>query len=240
METGTLKTLATPIAVLLAGVAIAGAVLWNGQHTSTSQSAPTPQQQTQAQAAPQKTADISKVNITGEPFLGNVNAPVTVAYWFDYQCPFCKQNEETVTPQLIKDYVDTGKVKIVFKDFQFLGEDSQRVGQFARAVWAIAPDKFYLWHKAMYDNAGTENTGWATQDKILSITKGVLGASDTNKALQLVQANSASYQKEMDADKAEGSAFGVTGTPSFIIGKQLIIGAVPYAQLKTAIDATLK
>ncbi len=239
METGVQK-LATPIAVLLAGIAIGGAVLWNGQHASTSQSVPNPQQQTQAQAAPQTTADISKVNTTGEPFLGSADAPVTIAYWFDYQCPFCHQNEETVMPQIIKDYVDTGKVKIVFKDFQFLGDDSQRLGQFARAVWAIAPDKFYAWHKAIYDNQGKENTGWATETEILAITKQVLGADLTNKALQLVTTNQATYQKEMDADKAEGSSFGVTGTPSFIIGKQLIIGAQPYATIKAAIDAVLK
>ena len=142
-------------------------------------------------------------------------------------------------PQLIKDYVNTGKAKLVFKDFQFLGPDSQTLGQFSRAVWAVAPDKFYDWHKAIYDNQGTENTGWATHDKIMSITTSVLGASLANQVNQLVTTNGAEYQKEMDADKAEGSGFGVTGTPSFIIGKQLIIGAQPYAAIKQVIDLTL-
>ena len=118
--------------------------------------------------------------------------------------------------------------------------DSQALGQTARAVWDVAPDKFYEWHKAVYDNQGTENTGWATADKIRSITEGVLGTADTNKVLALVKTNGATYQKEMDADKAEGSGFGVTGTPSFIIGKQLIVGAVPYTQLQTAIETALK
>ena len=224
----------TPVSVLVAGLLIGGAILWSNGHPRsqpTGNTTPPP---------PAQTADISKVKTVGEPFMGNPNAPVTMAYWYDYQCPFCERNEEQTMPQLIKDYVDTGKVKIVFKDFQFLGVDSQTLGKTSRAVWEVAPDKFYAWHKAVYDNQGTENTGWATAEKIRSITEGVLGVSDTNKVLALVKTNGDVYQKEMDADKAEGSGFGVTGTPSFIIGKQLVIGAVPYAQLKTAIDTALK
>ncbi len=234
METQTkLNNLSVPVAIIVAGVIIAGAVVWSsGQRTDTTVAKNPSKTQTQA-------PDISKVNITGEPFIGNANAPVTIAYWYDYQCPFCQRNEETTMPQIIKSYVDTGKVKIVFKDWQFLGPDSQTLGQYSRAVWAIAPDKFYQWHKTIYDNQGTENTGWATQTEILSITTSVLGAGDTVKVSQLVKTNGSIYQQEMDADKAEGTAFGVTGTPSFVIGKQLIIGAQPYAVIKQLIDLAL-
>lgn len=239
MESSTQNKLTTPIAILIAGVMIAGAVLW-GTKTNSNAPVATAQQQTQAQAAPQQAVDISKVKITGEPYTGKENAPVTIAYWYDYQCPFCKQNEETVMTQIVKDYVDTGKVKIVFKDFQFLSEDSQRLGKVSRAVWDIAPSKFYQWHKAVYDNQGTENTGWATDAKILSITTGVLGTSDAQKVVQLAVKNADVYQKEMDTDKAEGGAMGINGTPGTIIGKQLISGAQPYAAFKQAIDAALQ
>ncbi len=234
-------TISPSVAILIAGVLIAGAVFWSSKGgTNNSVASAQPTQQAQAQVAPQVAVDISKVNTQGEPFIGQPNAPVTIAYWSDYQCPFCKQNEETAMPQLIKEYVDTGKVKIVFKDYQFLGADSQTLGQFGRAVWAVAPDKFYLWHKAIYDNQGTENTGWATQSKILSITTNVLGGSDTSKVAALVKTNGATYQAAMDADKAEGTAMGVTGTPGMIIGTQLISGAQPYASFKQAIDTALK
>ncbi len=235
-QTNKLNKLSIPVAIVIAGAIIGGAIILGLGNRGASQGATAtanPQQPT-AQAV-----DISKVNIAGEPFIGNANAPLTIAYWYDYQCPFCQRNEETTMPQIIKDYVDTGKVKIVFKDWQFLGPDSQTLGQYSRAVWAVAPDKFYQWHKAIYDNQGTENTGWATQSKILSITTNVLGANDTAKVSQLVKTNGTAYQKEMDADKAEGTAFGVTGTPSFVIGKQLIIGAQPYAVIKQVIDLTL-
>jgi protein-disulfide isomerase len=229
--------LTTPVSVIIAGVIIAGAILWTG-HAST----PTPTaiaQQGQTQTAPQ-TADISKVKIAGEPFIGNPNASVTIAFWFDYQCPFCKKFETEVMPQIVKDYVDTGKVRVIFKDFQFLGQDSQTLGQFSRAVWAVAPDKFYEWHKAIYDNSGTENSGWATHDKIMSITSGVLGTSVATQVAQLVVSQGANYQKLMDADKAEGGSFGVSGTPSTLIGKQMIVGAQPYSAVKQLIDSALQ
>lgn len=224
----------TPLAVVLAGLFIAGAIIWSNGHPATTKTAGNIQQPSA------QTADIGKVNIAGEPYMGNPNATITIAYWYDYQCPFCKQNEETAMPQLIKDYVDTGKAKIVFKDFQFLGSDSQTLGQYSRAVWATAPSKFYDWHKAVYDNQGTENTGWATPAKIFSITESVLSSTDAQKVVALVKTNGTEYQKEMDADKAEGNGFGVSGTPSFVIGKQLIVGAQPYASIKQAVDLTLQ
>ncbi len=196
-----------------------------------------------AQPAAQQPAvapDISKVNITGEPFIGNANAPVTIAYWFDYQCPFCRQDEQTALPQIITNYVTTGKVKIVFKDFAFLGPDSQTVGIYARAVWAAAPDQFYAWHKAIFDTQGKEGSGWASQAKIASITQSTLGVTTAAKVAQLVQTNGATYQKAIDADKAEAQAFGIDGTPATLIGTQVITGAQPYANFDTAIKAALK
>lgn len=240
MESSTQNTLTTPIAIIIAGVIIAGAVFLGTSRSPNAGAVATPQQPAQGQAAPQIAVDISKVKTTGEPTVGNPNAPVTMAYWYDYQCPFCKQNEETTMPQIVKEYVDTGKVKIVFKDFQFLSEDSQRLGKVSRAVWESDPDKFYQWHKAVYDNQGTENTGWATDAKILSITTGVLGATEAQKVMQLAVKNADAYQKEMDADKTEGGAMGINGTPGAIIGKQLISGAQPYAAFKQAIDTALK
>jgi protein-disulfide isomerase len=224
------------ISIIIGAVLISGAIIYSSSQKSgnptTVVNNPSPQP-----TAP--SVDISKVKTAGEPFIGNPNAPVTVAYWFDYQCPFCKQNEQTVMPQLKADYIDTGKVKLVYKDYEFLGPDSQTLGATARAVWDVAPGKFYQWHKAIFDNSGTENSGWATKAKILSITVSVLGASDANKVMQLAITNASKYQAVMDADKAEGTAFGINGTPGTIIGKQLIVGAQPYSAFKSAVDQTL-
>ena len=229
------NVLLIPGAIVIAGVIIAGGLFIGLSGRSAPSAGADPSGQPPAQAV-----DVSKVKIAGQPFVGKENAPVIYAYWFDYQCPFCQRHEEEAMPQIVKDYVDTGKVKIVFKDFQFLGPDSQTLGQYSRAVWEAVPSKFYQWHKAVYDNQGTENTGWATQEKILSITRSVLSADETNKVVQFVKTKGAVYQKEMDADKAEGAAFGISGTPGNIIGKQLVEGAQPYSVFKQVIDLTLQ
>jgi protein-disulfide isomerase len=225
-----------PIAIIIGSFVIAGAIMLSGGKYAV---APTTALGNAAQQKALPPVDATKVNTVGEPFIGNKNARITIAYWYDYQCPFCKQNEETAMAELVKDYVDTGKAKIVFKDFQFLGADSQTLGKVSRAVWETVPDKFYAWHKAIFDNQGQENSGWATKEKIKSITVSVLGQADADKAIALADQNSAAYQKEMDADKVEAGSFGVSGTPAMVIGKVLVTGAVPYDQIKTDVEKAL-
>src|ERR1019366_5971304 len=77
-----------------------------------------------AAAAPPPVVDSSKVSSEGVPFVGDPNARVTMAYWYDYQCPFCTQVEETVVGRLMTGYVQPGKLKILFKNYTFLGPDS--------------------------------------------------------------------------------------------------------------------
>ncbi len=230
------KTLSLPVAIVIAGLVIGLAIIWTNTKNTPPSAGNTA---TTGQQGNTVAVDSSKIDTTGDPFIGSVSAPLTIDYWFDYQCPFCQQDEENSIPQLIKDYVDTGKVKLVFKDYSFLGADSNTLGQYARAVWAVAPAQFYAWHKAIFDNQGTENTGWATQAKILSITTNTLGAVDAPQVAALVKTNGATYQTEMDADKAQGTALGINGTPAMIIGTQLVSGAVPYTQIQAAITAAL-
>lgn len=227
--------LTMPMAVVIAGALVGGAIIavgWHAQSSAGTASA-------NAVQPPAQAADVSKVHTAGEAFIGKPNAPVTIAYWYDYQCPFCKMGEENALPQVVKKYVDTGKVKIIFKDFSFLGADSSTIGQYARAVWAIAPDRFYEWHKAIFTDQGSENSGWATADNIRSITATVLGAAAADKAVELVKKNGALYQKELDTDRAEGMSFGITGTPAFIIDTVIISGAQPYGVFEAAIDGAL-
>lgn len=229
------SNLLTPIAIVIAGVIVAGAVLWTDNKNAARPIVTNTPPQPAAQAV-----DVSKVKTDNEPFIGNKNAPATMAYWYDYQCPFCQRNEAQAMPQIIKDYVETGKLKVVFKDYQFLGPDSQTLGKYSRAVWEVAPDKFYEWHKTMFENQGTENTGWATEDKIQSVTTKVLGSNDSVKVVALVKSNGDAYQKEMDDDRNEGTAMGISGTPAAVVGKQLVSGAQPYSSFKQAIDAALQ
>ncbi len=232
MDDSTIEKLGTPIAIVI-GAAILGAALYFGNGTGQAPAPVTTGTQPQAPAV-----DSSKISTTDDPYIGNANAKLTIVEFFDYQCPFCKQVEQQVLPQLIANYVATGKARIVFKDFQFLGSDSQTAGMAARAVWEVAPGKFQAWHEAMFVNQDNENGGWGSKADILALTKSL--GIDSARVDQLMTQNATAYQKEMDADKSEGAMSGVNGTPAFIIGKQLVPGAQSYDVVAAAVEAAIK
>jgi protein-disulfide isomerase len=228
-------SLSTPVSIIIGSLIIAASLLLNG-HLDRTKGQP---QAAVDQVAQGGTADITKVNIANEPYIGDPNAPVTIAYWFDYQCPFCKRLQDTVMTKIVPQYVATGKVKIVFKDFQFLGEDSQIAGMVERAVWEVAPNRFYDWHDAMFSKQDGENKDWGNRADILALTKEVLGADAETKIEKLITTKATEYQKVMDADKAEAGTLGISGTPAVVIGNYLISGAQSPEYFTTAIDQLL-
>jgi protein-disulfide isomerase len=243
METNETNKYFLPVAVIVAGLFIGGAVMWSNAHPT----APTAQTPSGAAAAP--AVDIKNVKTDGDPFIGKADAPITIAFWSDFQCPYCKAVEvgdapaipnPPVLPDLIKNYVDTGKVKVVFMDFAFLGNDSVMGAAYSQAVWKLYPDKYFVWRTAMYtaqDQEGDQGFGNAASiDKLDATISGI----DAAKVAADVKANMSTYQAKMDADKAEATKVGIKATPSFVIGTQVIEGAYPYATFQTAIDALLK
>lgn len=238
------QSLFVSIAIILAGAFVAGAILYNGAHAPASSTTATTQN-------PDGTmpADISKVKTDGEPFIGDENAPVTMAFWSDFQCPYCKAVETGGVPQIqtpaampdiIKNYVDTGKVKIVFKDYPFLGNDSITGAEYGRSIWKLYPDTYFTWRTAMYEAQDAEgDTGFGNADSIDKLNATIPGL-DAAKIKADVADNKTTYDAEIEADKADGSAQGIQGTPGTIIGKELIPGAYPYATFSAAIDAALK
>ena len=190
--------------------------------------------------------DIDDVDTDSDPYIGNKNAPVVLAYWYDYQCPFCKAVDvghpeidvEAALPILKRDYVETGKLKIVFKDYAFLGPDSTTGALYANAVWDLYPSKFYEWHEAMFEAQDEEHGGFGDEASIVQLTRSIAGI-DADAVKARVAAKSSEYQAEIDADQAEGSRFGVNGTPGFITGKKLIGGAVDPGQFISAIEEQL-
>ena len=223
-----------PIAVIVGGLLIAGAVMWNGSNPSTGSG-----QAGSPQAGTGSAVDIKNVKTDGDPFIGRADAPVTIAFWSDFQCPFCKQFELNTLPQMVKDYVDTGKVKLVFMDFAFLGSDSTTAALYNRAVWKLYPDAYFTWRVAMYEAQDAENGGFgdaASIDKLNAKVKGI----DAGVVAADVKANTSTYQALINADRAEAQKAGVNATPSFVIGTQVVQGAYPYPTFQAAIDLLLK
>ena len=230
---GFIEKYLTPIAVVVGAGIIALAFMFGHGGAGS----PTVNKQDQQAVA----VNIADVKTDGEPFIGSPTAPSTLALWFDYQCPFCKQFEQTITPQLIETYVKTGKLKIVFKDFQFLGEDSTTAALYAHAVWEAYPDHFYDWFKAVMDAQDDEgDQGFGDLASIDKVTKEKVPAIDTAKIKSLMDSKKQAYMTMISASRAEGSSFGINGTPSLIVGTKLLSGAVPYSAVSAAVDESLK
>ena len=230
METNDTNSKFLPAAVVVAGLLIAGAVFWNGSRPADPAGSP-------QGGAP--VVDVNDIDIAGNPFIGDANAPVTVIEWADFQCPFCKQFEVNTMPQIIRDYVDTGKAKIVFMDFAFLGPDSIDAGLYSRAIWKLYPDRYLKWREAMYQAQDEEHGGFgdaASIDKLNATINGI----DAAKVAADVKTNGGAYQAQMDADRAEAQKLGINATPSFVVGNQVIAGAYPYPTFQTAIEDVLK
>ena len=222
-----------PISVLLAAFIIGGAVLWSNAHP------PTTTVGTTAGTATQP-VNIKNVKTDGEPFIGQANAPITIAEWSDYQCPYCKEFEITTLPLIIQNYVNEGKVKVVFKDFPFLGPDSMVDAEYARAVWALYPTRFAAWRTALYATEPQENSLNAADNLtfLAKVTDSVSGI-DLTKIKDAVAANQVTYDAAINADRAEAANFNIQATPSFVIGTQMIAGAYPYNTFQNAINTVL-
>lgn len=218
----------TPIAVLLGAVIIAFAFAYGG---GAKPAAPV----ADGEAIP---VDIKDVSTENTPFIGNANAPVTIAVWYDYQCPFCKQFELTTLSQVEADYVASGKVKILLKDFAFLGPDSEDAAVFGRAMWEAYPDRYAEWHKTVMTAQDEEHGGFGNTETIATLTRTIAGV-DVDRVLALAESKREQYVAAMTADRNEGTTFGINGTPGVIIGTTLLSGAYPYETVKPLIDAEL-
>ena len=111
---------------------------------------------------------LGDVPTADEPVVGSDDAPVTVVYWYDYQCPFCGQFEKRTLSRIEREYVQNGKVRVVFKDFPFIGEGSRTAALAAHCVRERSSEQVFLrWHRAVFDSQGKENSGWASKDSLV-------------------------------------------------------------------------
>ena len=190
--------------------------------------------------------NIKDVNIKGDPYIGKENAPVVLAYWSDYQCPFCKAVEmghpqipiDPPFPKLIAEYIDTGKLKIVFKDYPFLSEDSDTAALYGRAVWELYPAKYWEWREAVFGAQDEEHGGFGDEASIVKLSGTIAGINAQALKAKVAEKKDA-YTAAIQADRAEGAKFGINGTPGFITGKILLPGAVGFDEFKAAIDEQL-
>jgi len=146
--------------------------------------------------------------------LGNAGAAVTMQEFADLQCPFCREYTLNVLPTLVKNYVRTGKVRLVFRPVVFLGEDSEPA---ARAALAAGRQNL-LWQYVdlFYRNQGEENSGYVTDAFLRKIGEGVKGL-DVEK--MMADMNSSAVTAQLTEAQSLSDRLKVEGTPSFFLNR---------------------
>ncbi|HZS74732.1 MAG TPA: DsbA family protein [Candidatus Nitrosotalea sp.] len=170
------------------------------------------------------------------PSRGADSAQINIVEFGDFQCPFCEKFFQETEPQLMKDYINTGKVKFYFEGIEFVGPDSLTLGQ---GSWcANEQGKYYEYHDQIYSNQGRENSGWGTPDKVKVLASGISGL-DTKKFNSCL--DSKKYESQVQELTLFAQKAGVTGTPTNFIGNYQkgyipVVGAQPYDVYKQIID----
>lgn len=172
---------------------------------------------------------VFEVSADDDTVKGQANAPVTIIEFSDFQCPFCAKFVKEILPQLDKEYIQTGKVKLIFRDFPLeFHPDAQKAAEAAEC--AGEQGKYWEMHDSLFQYQNKLDV------ESLKVYAGELGIDMTqfNKCL-----DKGDMAEEVKKDFAEGQKYGITGTPAFFINGKLVTGAMPYADFKKAIEAAL-
>jgi protein-disulfide isomerase len=164
------------------------------------------------------------------PVMGNTNAKVTIVEFSDLQCPFCKSFADQTLPQIKKDYIDTGKVKLIYRHYPLRSLHPFAYQSALASECAKEQGKFWEFHDETYKNQAT-----LSSDSIKQFAKTIgLNTAKFNACL-----DSEKYKDVVTADESLGNGVGVSGTPAFFVNGTLIGGAQPFDNFKTVIEAAL-
>jgi len=196
-----------------------------------------------AQAPTQPTApSVFQVSLDDDPVKGNPNAPVTVVEYSDFQCPFCSRFFQQTLPLIEENYIDTGKIKFVYKDLPL---DSLHPNARAAHIAAECADeqgKFWEYHDVLFE----KQPQWSNLAS--SELQNTLTEFATDMGLQAASFESCmqspNIADEVNKDTLEAASYGATGTPTFFIGNEKdgfikLVGAQPFAVFQRVIDNQL-
>jgi protein-disulfide isomerase len=170
------------------------------------------------------------------PVLGSKTAPVTIFEFGDLQCPTCDYWFKTQESQVVKNLVDTGKAKLVWKDFDYYGPDSTSA---SKALYAAGVQgKFWNYYDLLWTKQGNINSGWASPDNLKAFAQ-QLGLNITQFNIDF---NGGKYTPLINSNYSDGQALGVNGTPTFFLvgpGGRIvqIVGAQPYSVFESEVNS---
>lgn len=173
--------------------------------------------------------------------LGNKDAKVVIVEFSDYQCPFCRSFWSSTLPQIKKEYIDTGKVYFVYRDFP-LSIHPMALPTALAAECAGEQGKYWQFHDLVFSEQNKREPDPAVLTTI-SYTEADLKTWGRQIGLNFGQFESCfdgeKYLEEVNQDGSDGDALGVSGTPGFFVNNHYISGAQPFSVFKTVIDEEL-
>ncbi len=170
--------------------------------------------------------------------LGSPRAPVTLVEFADLQCPYCGQFARDAFPAIVREYVRTGKVRVVFEGLEFLGVDSDTA---LRAVLAASRQN-HGWDllEGLFERQAGENTGWVTDRLLRDVASGINGLDVRRMERDMVAADRGIRSAQRLATTA-----GVNSTPTFFVGRsgktlrRLELSSISADALRPALDDLL-
>ena len=173
---------------------------------------------------------VSVVERSSGTSMGRADAPVVMVAFSDYQCRYCRQFWRETFPQIEERYIRTGKVRLVHRHVAILGEASIQAAQAASC--AEDQDRFWEYHDSLFKNTSP----FAFTSARL---KQYAGELKLDERVFTACLDSKKYAKRVEAETILGRALGATGTPTFLLNGQLLIGAYPFATFQQALDGLL-
>ncbi len=170
------------------------------------------------------------------PVLGSKNASVTIFEFGDFQCPSCDYWFKTQEKQIVHNLVDTGKAKLVWRDFVIYGTDSVSAAQAAYS--ANEQGRFWDYHDVLYSNQQAPYSGWASYNNLVIFAQNLgLNMTHFNQSF-----NSGKYVSLIKSNIADANSLGISGTPTFFVVGQhgqivTIQGPQPYSVFQQAVDS---
>ena len=183
-----------------------------------------------------------KISVDNDPVIGDPNAPITIVEFSDFQCPFCARFHTQTLPLILEEYIEQGKVKLVFRDFPIQSIHPNALPASVAAECANEQGKFREMHDVLFE----KQNAWNRLETVEALSLFSQYASD----MQLEQdafdscVSSGKYIEEIRKDLDDGREYGVSGTPGFFVGNDEIgyvelKGAQPFDSFKKVIDAQL-
>ena len=175
----------------------------------------------------------------GSPILGDMDAKVTLVEFGDYQCHFCNVFFHSTEHKILQQYVETGKVKIIFKDYTIIGPDSVNASHGAHC--ASEQGLFWEYHDILFSNWAGENNGWASSENLLRFAQEInLDAKQWVKCM-----DGKIHLETIVASADDARSLELTGTPAFFVigpdgGITKLVGAQPYETFERIFEEELK